>query len=295
MIVNYQKILSDIQPTKDYFVGVDSDGCTFDTMEIKHKECFCPNTTLHWNLQAISKYVRETWEFVNLYSHTRGCNRFHALIKVIELLSERKEVIASNMNLPDMAAIIEWTKKETKLGMSTLIEYEEKKNDPIISKALIWSLEINKDITKMVHGIPPFPYVKKSLSKISEKADTIVISQTPLEALDREWEENDMKKLVSIIAGQEFGTKTEHIKYGAKGKYEDEKILMIGDAFGDMNAAKENGVLFYPINPGQEVESWKRFYNEGFDKFITGKYKGEYEKKIIKEFEQYLPSTPYWN
>ena len=27
----------------DHFIGVDSDGCVFDTMEVKHKECFIPN------------------------------------------------------------------------------------------------------------------------------------------------------------------------------------------------------------------------------------------------------------
>jgi len=295
MRTNYTKILSDIQQTKEYFVGIDSDGCTFDTMEIKHKECFCPNTILHWNLQVISKYVREAWEFVNLYSQMRGCNRFHALINVIELLSERKEVLAYNVKLPDMSAIIEWTIKETKLCNEALAKYEEQINDPIISKTLKWSLEINKSITQMVHGIPPFPYVKDSLAKISEIADTMVVSQTPVEALDREWEQNDMKKFVSIIAGQEFGTKKEHIKYGAKGKYDDEKILMIGDAPGDMKAAKDNGVLFYPINPSQEEKSWKRFYNEGLDRFFAGTYKGMYEDKLINKFFECLSLTPKWN
>ena len=27
----------------DFFIGIDSDGCVFDTMEVKHKECFIPN------------------------------------------------------------------------------------------------------------------------------------------------------------------------------------------------------------------------------------------------------------
>ena len=34
----------EIQPTKEFLVGIDSDGCAFDTMELKHKECFIPNT-----------------------------------------------------------------------------------------------------------------------------------------------------------------------------------------------------------------------------------------------------------
>jgi hypothetical protein len=65
---NPHKILDDLKPQKEFFIGIDSDGCAFDTMEIKQKECFCPNTVKFWSLQAVSKYARETVEFVNLYS-----------------------------------------------------------------------------------------------------------------------------------------------------------------------------------------------------------------------------------
>lgn len=112
--------LRDIKPTKSFFIGIDSDGCAFDTMEIKHKECFCPNFIRYWELQNISKYARETWEFVNLYSHTRGCNRFHAVIETMRLLAERKEVKARNAKIPDLTPLIEWVKKETKLGNPAL-------------------------------------------------------------------------------------------------------------------------------------------------------------------------------
>ncbi|MFA8344367.1 MAG: HAD family hydrolase [Rhodothermaceae bacterium] len=294
MIQDPHKILKEIEPTKEFFVGIDSDGCAFDTMEIKHKECFCPNVIKHWDLQKISKYVREAWDFVNLYSKTRGVNRFPALIEAVRLLSERDEVKARNAELPDLSSLIKWTQEETKLGNAVLEKYEAEVNDPTITRALKWSLAVNETINEMVYGIPPFPFMRESLEKLSEKADAMVISQTPVEALTREWEENDIKKYVSIIAGQEFGTKTEHLKFGAKGKYDDDKILMIGDAPGDMKAAKANGVLFYPINPGHEEKSWERFYNEALDKFFAGEYKGDYENQVISEFEKYLPSTPHW-
>src|SRR5665647_1578132 len=94
--------------------------------------------------------------------------------------------------------------------------------------------------------------------------------------------------------GQEHGTKTEHLKYAAKGKYPDEKILMIGDANGDLKAAKSNGVLFFPINPGQEEASWENLYKEGLDRFFNGTFKGAYEEKLIKEFGDFLPEYPNW-
>lgn len=294
MIDNPHKILDDLKPTKEFFIGIDSDGCVFDTMEIKQKECFCPNLIKHYHLQKISKYARETWEFVNLYSKTRGANRFVTLLKTFELLAERPEVKARNADLIDLSAVAEWVKNETRLGNPALKKYAAEVNDQIINLTLKWSLDVNETIADIVYDVPPFPLVKESLIKINEKADAIVVSQTPVEALQREWEEHNIDNYVRIIAGQEYGTKTEHIKYAAKGKYPDNKILMIGDAPGDFKAAKSNGVLFYPINPGHEEASWEKFYNEALDKFFNGTYAGEYEEKLINEFEAYLPEHPNW-
>src|SRR3990170_1408289 len=133
--------LKDLKKEKEFLVGIDSDGCAFDTMEIKHKECFIPNIINHWQLQAVSKYAREAGEFVNLYSKWRGINRWPALIMVFDLLSERSEV-----------------------------------------------------------------------QKLGELADMVVVSQTPTEALIREWQEHEIAGYVAMIAGQEMGTKTEHIR-----------------------------------------------------------------------------------
>jgi phosphoglycolate phosphatase-like HAD superfamily hydrolase len=124
--------------------------------------------------------------------------------------------------------------------------------------------------------------------------DVIVVSQTPLEALTREWRENNIDHYLRIIAGQEYGTKTEHLALAAKGKYPDEKILMIGDAFGDMKAARSNGVLFFPVNPGHEEASWELFFQEGFDRFVNGTYKGAYENSLVEKFKKYLPELPPW-
>ncbi|MBT3243437.1 MAG: HAD family hydrolase [Bacteroidetes bacterium] len=289
-----QQQLTTLQPTKKFFVGIDSDGCAFDTMEIKHKECFCPNVVHHWELQTISKYVREAWEFVNLYSKTRGANRFHTLIESFRLLSERQEVKARDIVLPDITPLIEWTRKETQLGNPVLEAYAREANNPIIDQALKWSVAVNQTVREMVYGIAPFPLVRECLELLNEKADAIVISQTPVEALEREWKENNISKYVRVIAGQEYGTKTEHLAMAAKNKYPDNHILMIGDAPGDMKAAKNNGVLFFPINPGQEELSWKSLHLEGLDKFFTGQYEGSYEKMLIEEFNSYLPEIPPW-
>ncbi len=294
MADNLQQELLNLNPTKDFFVGIDSDGCVFDTMEIKQKECFCPNFIKYFELQKISRFAREAWEFVNLYSKTRGTNRFKALVKTTELLSEREEVKRRNAELPDLSLLKKWISEETKLSNPTLKSYADKVKDETINLVYSWSLAVNKEIAEMVHGIPPFNFAQESIEKLSSRADAIVVSQTPIEALKREWEEHSIDKFVNAIAGQEYGTKKEHLKFAAVGKYEKDKILMVGDAPGDLKAAEENGVLFYPVIPGREEESWERFYFEAIDKFFDGSFAGEYQRQILNEFEKSLPLNPPW-
>src|SRR5437763_16438236 len=83
--------LAALAPKSEFFVGIDSDGCVFDSMEIKHKECFCPQIIKYWDLQSISKYAREAVEFINLYSKWRGTNRWQALMSTLDLLLEATE------------------------------------------------------------------------------------------------------------------------------------------------------------------------------------------------------------
>ena len=237
--------LRDFKPAKDFFVGIDSDGCVFDSMEIKHKECFAPMFIKHFHLQAVSKYARETWEFVNLYSKSRGANRFPALSRALNLLRTRPEVIARNVAVPDTRALDEWLARETKLGNATLAA-EVKNGNHALANVKVWSDAVNACIEDIVHGVPPFPLVRECLEKSRSLADVMVISQTPTLALEREWAEHGINQYVEIIAGQELGTKTEHLKYAAAGKYLAQKILMIGDAPGDFNAAKSNGALLIP-------------------------------------------------
>ena len=285
--------LKDFKAKHDFFIGIDSDGCVFDSMEIKHKECFTPMFIKHHNLQAVSKYAREVWDFVNLYSKTRGANRFPALIRSLDLLRERSEVKARHVNVPSYPALEDWVNRESKLGNATLASEVEDGNEGL-SHIKTWSDSINEQVSDIVHGVPPFPLLKETLDKSLNRADMMVISQTPCDALEREWAEHNISKYVEIIAGQEMGTKTEHLKFATFNKYDCDKILMIGDAPGDHKAAKANGVLFYPILPGNEEHSWERLNSEGLDQFFAGTYAGEYEEKLFSEFDNCLPEKPSW-
>lgn len=280
--------------THDYLVAIDSDGCAFDSMEIKHKECFIPPFIKHMGLQAVSKYARECCEFVNLYSKDRGANRFPAYLKALDLLAARPEVKARNAVIPPLAGVRDWVKRETKLGTKTVVPEAEKTGDPDLRRAAAWSVEVDETVAKMVHHLPPFPLVRESLQMVQDFANVIVCSATPYKALKSEWEEHGIAQYVGVICGQEVGSKKEILAKCIARGWSPDKIIMLGDAPGDKKAAQDNGCRYFPINPGAEDRSWQRFYEEAAKRFLQGKYAGVYEQELIAEFNQLLPETPTW-
>ncbi|MCA9024964.1 MAG: HAD family hydrolase [Planctomycetaceae bacterium] len=278
----------------DFLIGIDSDGCAFDSMEIKHKECFIPNFIKHMGLQPVSKYAREACEFTNLYSKTRGANRFPAYLLALELLEERPEVQARNVTMPKLQGVRDWVARESKLGTKTIVPEAEKTGDPDLQRAAAWSKAVDDTVAEMVHGLPPFPGVREALETMSKQADQIVCSATPNRALQQEWQEHGIDQYVQAICGQEAGSKAESLAKAKKFGYELDHMLMIGDAPGDMKAAKTVGCLYYPINPGHEEDSWARFNDEALARFFAGTYAGDYEASLIAEFEKYLPEHPPW-
>ena len=292
--MDFQAELRELEPKQDYLVAIDSDGCAFDTMEIKHKECFIPNIIRYWDLQPVSKFARAAAEFVNLYSEWRGINRFPALTMVFDLLGEWPEVQRRKAAIPRVETLREWMQRESKLGNPALQLEVDRTGDPVLRRALEWSEAVNRTIAELVHGIPPFPSVPPSLERMADRADIIVCSATPIEALRREWEEHGIDRFVRVIAGQEMGSKKEHLQLAIGGRYPVDRVLMLGDAPGDLRAARANGARFFPINPGHEEESWARFLGEGVERFFAGDFDDAYENDLISEFQRLLPSVPPW-
>ena len=59
-------------------------------------------------------------------------------------------------------------------------------------------------------------------------------------------------------------------------------------------AAQSNGVLFYPIIPGREVESWSRLRGGAAGKFREGTYAGAYMDCPLAQFDSVLRDEPNW-
>ena len=279
--------------SKRFLVCIDSDGCAFDTMEIKHKECFCPSYINYFGLQAVSKYARDAWDFANLYSCWRGVNRFLVLLKSLELLSDRKEVLERGFITPALDELQKYVAEGRPLNNAGLEEYlKEHPDSDEIRNILEWSYDVNERIGEMVHSVPPFPHVRVNLEKLAEVADIVIVSATQTLALEREWAEHDLLPLISEVKGQEAGTKKEIIA-SLKDHYERGHVLMIGDAPGDRDVARANDTLFYPICPDQEAQSWAKF-PENMEAFLNGTYAGELEAENIAYFETLLPTEPTW-
>ncbi len=276
----------------DFLVAIDSDGCVFDTMELKHKECFIPLFIEHYHLQGVSKFARETWEFVNLYSKSRGTNRFPALVETLDRLQQRPEVTGRGVKVETPPSLRDWVQNETRLGNPALKKRVEESNDESLARCLAWSLDVNAWIDRMVRDVAPFRFVRESLTALSEHADMIVCSATPTVALQKEWEEHGLASHVAAIGGQEAGTKKEIL--AAAKDYPDGNVLMIGDAPGDFKAAEANGTLFFPINPGCEEASWQKFFEEGCRRFLGHSFAGDFQAELLADFDRCLPIDPPW-
>jgi phosphoglycolate phosphatase-like HAD superfamily hydrolase len=269
-------------------------------MGIKQRECFCPWMIAYFGVQPVAEAARQCKEFADLFSKTRGANRHKTAKRIIaELLPSHPMVKARSFRVPQFPHYFTWVDDpNSTLSNDGLKQAIDAAGDADAKRelelALQWSERVNWSIKEIVKGMPPFPFVREALEKIKPLADIIVVSATPCEALSREWEEHDIAKYAHVIAGQEMGKKAEHLNYATSGRYKKDHILMIGDAPGDLKAAKANDALFYPIVPGEETQSWKKFGDEALKMFTSGQYAGGYEEKLIAEFDEHLPETPPW-
>jgi phosphoglycolate phosphatase-like HAD superfamily hydrolase len=288
------QILRNLAPRHPVLVGLDSDGCVFDSMSAKQTRCFTPNTIRFFGLEAVADAAAETAHFVNLHSRWRGQNRFPALLKTLELLTHRPEVRAAGVAIPDLAPLRRWVAVEPALGNASLEAQVRRTADPLLTRVLEWSRTINEWIGRLVRESPLFPGVAACLRTLAERADVVVVSQTPLEALRREWQASGLGATVRHICGQEYGTKAEQLRLAFDGRYTPDRVLMVGDAAGDLHAAREAGVRFFPIRPGQEAAAWEELAGDGLPRFLEGRFDDAYRRALVERFEGLLPEAPPW-
>lgn len=263
------------QPKKAWLVCVDSDGCAMDTMDSKHHQAFCPELIKTYGLEAYDDIITPYWMEVNLYSRTRGINRFKGLAATLRMLAEK------GVQAPGADELCDWVDHAPKLSNPALQEAIEAGGGEGLRQALAWSHAVNAAIAKMGDDSRPFPGCRDALAAIHPQTDTAVVSSANSEAIAEEWTRHGLIDHMDIALGQDAGTKEAClVALSAKG-YAPGHVLMVGDAMGDLAAAEHAKALFYPILVGREEESWKRLVEEALPRFLNGTYAGEYQEKML--------------
>jgi phosphoglycolate phosphatase-like HAD superfamily hydrolase len=291
--------LGEFAPRHEFLIAIDSDGTVFDNMGIKHRECFCPWIVGYFGLQPVAQAVRECVEFADLFSKLRGANRHKSLKRILtDLLPSHPMVKTRGFEVPRLPHYFAWVDDPHSVlsgaGLERAVAEAAGPARKELELVLAWNRRVDWAVEQIVRGIPPFPLVRACLERMQSRADTVIVSTAPCETLARDWTEQGVAGYVAVMAGQEMGTKARYLEYATKGRYNENHALMIGDSPGDLQAAKANDVLFYPINPGDEDASWKRFHDEAMDKFFDGTYAGRYEQELIDEYNSRLPEKPPW-
>lgn len=274
------KNLSEFKKTKDYLVCVDSDGCAMDTMDVKHFNCFGPCMVAEWRLEKWQEEILDRWNDINLYTITRGINRFKGLAMALSEINDKCTAIDGIVDL------IKWADEAKELSngaIEAIITAAD--HNPIFDKALSWSRAVNEAITKLPNEAKlPFPMAKEALEEAHKYADVAIVSSANLGAVLEEWEMHGLLDHVDVIMSQNDGSKAYCIARLMEQGYNNINVVMCGDAPGDMAAADKNGVYFYPILVRGEKASWEEFISEGLTKLTAGSFGGEYQEKKRAEF-----------
>lgn len=263
-------IFDSFERKHDFLVCVDSDGCVMDTMNCKHFHCFGPCMVAEWALDAWRDAILQRWNVINLFSMTRGINRFKGLAIALG------EINATYTPITGIEALQHWAETAPALsndGIAKAIESAEGDAKLVLQKALSWSKAVNAAIVQLDEALKiPYPGAGEGLAAAHQFADVAMVSSANRDAVEEEWGKFGLLEHTDIVLAQDIGSKAACIKEMLKFGYDRDKVVMIGDAPGDSDAAEKNGVHYYPILVGHEKESWEEAISTAFVKLRSGDY-----------------------
>ena len=263
-------IFDSFERKHDFLVCVDSDGCVMDTMNCKHFHCFGPCMVTEWGLEAWKDEILERWNVINLFSMTRGINRFKGLAMALGEINEKYTLIAG------IEALQHWADTAPALSNDGVIKAAVSATGDaklILQKALSWSKAVNAAITQLDEALKvPYDGAKEGLAAAHTFADVAMVSSANRDAVEEEWGKFGLLEHTDIVLAQDIGSKAACIKEMLKFGYDADKVVMIGDAPGDCDAAEKNGVHYYPILVNHEKESWDEAVAVAFDKLQSGEF-----------------------
>ena len=266
----------------DYLVCVDSDGCVMDTMNCKHFHCFGPCMVTEWGLEEWKDEILDRWNVINLFSMTRGINRFKGLAIALGEINEKYTKIQG------IEALQHWAETAPALSNDGVAKAAQEATDAdaklILSKALNWSKAVNAAIVELDESLKvPYAGANEGLAAAHQFADVAMVSSANRDAVEEEWGKFGLLEHTDIVLAQDVGSKAACIKEMLKFGYDPNRVVMIGDAPGDCDAAEKNGVYYYPILVNHEKESWDEAIAVAFAKLQSGEY-APYEAQKKREF-----------
>ena len=271
--------LQDFQKTKDFLICVDSDGCAMDTMDVKHFRCFGPCMVEEWGLEEWAEPILKRWNEVNLYTMTRGINRFKGLALAL------REIDGKYKKIDGVDELERWVANAPALSNDGVKAAIGSGGGEVLKKALRWSVKVNERINALPFEVKkPFDGVLEGLEYAHRVADIAIVSSANLQAVEEEWALYGLLEHVDILLAQNVGSKAFCIAELLKKGYDRDKVLMTGDAPGDLDAAKENGVFYYPILVRHEGDSWQEFRESAVDKLTGRSYGGAYQQEKLDAF-----------
>ena len=264
-------IFESFERKHDFLVCVDSDGCVMDTMNCKHFHCFGPCMVKEWGLEEWEKEILDRWNVINLFSMTRGINRFKGLAMALGEIHETYKPIIG------IDALKHWADTAPALSNDAVakaaVAAEDADAKLVFEKALAWSKAVNAAIVELDEALKvPYEGAKEGLAAAHEFADVAVVSSANRDAVEEEWGKFGLLEHTDIVLAQDVGSKAACIAEMLKFGYDPRKVVMVGDAPGDCDAAEKNGVHYYPILVNHEKASWEEAVQVAFAKLRQGEY-----------------------
>ena len=223
-----------------------------------------------WGLEQWKDEILERWNVINLFSMTRGINRFKGLAMAL------KEIDGKYTRISGVEELVRWADTAPALSNDAIAKAAEEAQGEaklILEKALSWSKKVNIAIVGLDESLKvPYNGAKEGLAAAHGFADVAMVSSANRDAVEEEWGKFGLLEHTDIVLAQDIGSKAACIAAMLKFGYDPDKVVMVGDAPGDCDAAEKNGVHYYPILVGREKESWDEAIAVAFGKLQSGQY-----------------------
>jgi len=275
-------------------LALDSDGTVFPNMPLKF-HVMLETIVEHFGLHSAHSAAERVVRFFNLESRWRGGHRFVLLAEILDAIRIQPEVLASGIEVPPTVPLRHYLAAGGARSNEALASAAAEDVTGLLARVHRWSVEVSARLA----ALPPVPPVAEAVRTLrelrSETVRRVVVSQAPLEQIQREWGAAGLLDEVDGMWGSETGPKALQLQAALrKFTMAPDHALLLGDSLGDYEAARACGVRFHPILPGREDESWRRFRSDIWPLWIIGGY-GEREEAVgVAELVRSLPATPPW-